>query len=128
MKRKSVFLILLLVFLVSGCKNENKTEWYLSFHSNYLSKECFSFFEDPISSPERGILTFENTNNFPVLVYVYKDFLYDNVENKLKLEPHEKLDYWVDKQNTYYIGLKAIDEIGAFTEIGLSVKADISER
>lgn len=127
MRRRSVFLILFLILLVCGCKKENKTEWSFSFHSNYLSHECFSFFEDPITS-EKGILTFENTNDFPVLVYVYKEFLYDNVENKIRLEPHEKLDYWVDKEHTYYLGLKVIEDIGAFTEIGLSVKADISER
>lgn len=127
MKRRllvNVLFIIFLCFCTVSCKEKNKTSWDLSFHSNYLSEACFSIFDESLSSPKKGVLTFENTNDFPILVYVYKGFLYDNVERKVKILPGKKLKYQVDKENTYYVGIKVTEAVGAFTEIGLSITSE----
>ena len=122
------FLIALLILcsvciLNTSCSNKSKTNWELSFHSNYLSEECFAFFDDPLQS-KTGTLTFENTNDFPICLYIYKGFLYDNVEQKIKIMPKQKLKYQVNKDNIYYVGIKVFDSLDAFTEIGLSITTD----
>ena len=55
-------------------------------------------------------------------MYLYKGFLYTDVVKTFLIEPNETIEYLVDDETTYTVGIKVAEKIGAFTKISLSVK------
>ena len=115
-------LVLLLCLLVTGCKEKIETEWNFSFHSSYISDACYAHFDQLIQS-KTGRITLTNTNEFPIYVYLYNGFLYSDVAKTFLIDPNETIEYLIDDETTYTVGIKVAEKIGAFSKIDLSIKA-----
>lgn len=118
------FLVLMIIcfsiFLLGGCQsNKDKADeismWDCSAYSAKASD--IKYYDNVDITPTKGYLTFENTNDFDIEVYLRegeKDVFSSKVEARGMLEYKD-----VDKSKTYIVGVLADVEEG--TELKLLV-------